>query len=254
MWLAGPPFVQNALAEVTRSSLGPWLVFALHTGLATAVLVFIFVVLVTLLFSLLLLFAGDPKKMLRTVVFLGPVAAFYSALHVGAVVGLLGWPVLLLLDRFFQLSPDATSWASSILSLNYVSVGLVSIAAVTLVIVAMGRGLWKRQHTLQAARAKERLAWAASANEGGVEETVSAHSTAASRTGYHRIGIVAGPLFAAPVLLAGLLLAREQHTLLPLVCSVVSAAAVFGVTYGIGQLLGALVDTFISKMHSAEHA
>jgi hypothetical protein len=182
------------------------------------------------------------------------VAAFYSALHVGAVVGSLGWPVLLLLDRFFQLSPDATSWASSILSLNYVSVGLVSIAAVTLVIVAMGRGLWKRQHTLQAARAKERLAWAASANEGGVEETVSAHSTAASRTGYHRIGIVAGPLFAAPVLLAGLLLAREQHTLLPLVCSVVSAAAVFGITYGIGQLLGALVDTFISKMHSAEHA
>jgi len=73
--------VQNALAEVTWSSLGPWLVFALHTGLATAVLVFIFVVLVTLLFSLLLLFAGDPKKMLGTVVFLGPVAAFYSALH-----------------------------------------------------------------------------------------------------------------------------------------------------------------------------
>jgi hypothetical protein len=254
MWLAGPSFFQNALAEVMRSSLGPWLLFALHTGLATAVLVFIFVVLVTLLFSLLLLFAGDPKKMLRTVVFLGPVAAFYSALHVGAVVGLLGWPVLLLLDRFFQLSPDARSWASSILSLNYVSVGLVSIAAVTLVIVAMGRGLWKRQHTLQAARAKERLAWPASANEGAVEETVSAHSTAASCAGYHRIGIVAGPLFAAPVLLAGLLLAREQHTLLPLVCSVVSAAAVFGVTYGIGQLLGALVDTFISKMHSAEHA
>jgi hypothetical protein len=254
MWLAGPPFVQNAVAEVTRSPLGPWLLFALHTGLATAVLVFIFVLLVTLLFSLLLLFAGDPKKMLGTVLFLGPVAAFYSALHVGAVVGLLGWPVLLLLDRFFQLSPDAASWASSILSLNYVSVGLVSVAAVTLVIVAMGRGFWKRQHTLHAARAKERLAWQVPASEVTANEAVSTHSTAASRTGYHRIGIVAGPLFATPVLLAGLFVAREQHTILPLVCSVVSAAAVFGVTYGIGQLLGALVDTFINKMHSAEHA
>src|SRR5437588_1087703 len=106
MWVAPPAFMQNALHELARSSLGPWPVFALHTGASAATLVFIFVLLIALLFSFLLLCAGDPKRMVPTVLVLGPVAALYSALHVGGLLALLGWPTLWVLERVLGLSPD----------------------------------------------------------------------------------------------------------------------------------------------------
>jgi hypothetical protein len=254
MWLAPPPFLHNSLEELAHSSLGPWLVFAAHTGLSAAALLFVFILVVTLLFSFLLLCAGDPRRMLVTVLFLGPVAASYAALHVGALVALLGWPILWVLERAFGMSPDAARWTTSVISVNYASIGLVSIAAVGLVILAMGRGIWKRQHALQGARGKARLAWPSSSGHPTSGETADIHTASAARGSYHRIAMIAGPLFAAAVLLVGLLLAREQRSLLPLVCSAVSAAALFAVIYGIGQLLGSLVDTFITKMHFADHA
>jgi hypothetical protein len=61
-------------------------------------------------------------------------------------------------------------------------------------------------------------------------------------------------LFGAPVLLLGVLLAREEHRVLPLFYFGLSAAAVLVVTYAIGQLLGSLVEVFIAKMGSAERA
>jgi hypothetical protein len=254
MWLATRSFLHNPFGELAHSSLGPWLVFAAHTGLSAAALVFIFVLVVTLLFSFLLLCAGDPRRMVATVLFLGPVAAFYAALHVGGLVALLGWPMLWVLQHVFGVSSDAVRWTASIMSINYASLGLVSIAAVALVIVAMGQGIWKRQHALQAARGKARLAWPSSSGQCKAGETADTHTASVARASYHRIAMIAGPLFAAAILLAGLLLAREQRSLLPLVCSAVSAAALFAVIYGIGQLLGALVDTFIDKMHFADHA
>ncbi len=165
MWLATRSFLHNPFGELAHSSLGPWLVFAAHTGLSAAALVFIFVLVVTLLFSFLLLCAGDPRRMVATVLFLGPVAAFYAALHVGGLVALLGWPMLWVLQHVFGVSSDAVRWTASIMSINYASLGLVSIAAVALVIVAMGQGIWKRQHALQAARGKARLAWPSSSGQ-----------------------------------------------------------------------------------------
>jgi hypothetical protein len=243
MWLAAPSFLQNALEQLPRSSLGPWLAFAAHTGLSVAALVFIFVLLITLLFSLLLLCAGDPKGMLATVLFLGPVAAIYAALHVGALVALIGWPVLWILQHAFGLSPGATAWVSWILSFNFASAGLIGAAALALVILTMGRGIWTQQQGLRAVRSN----WPAPSGRERPEASLA-------RAGYHRIAVVAAPLFAAPVLLAGIILAREQQSVWPLVCFVPSAAAVFAITYGIGHLLGSLVDTFIYQMHSADHA
>jgi len=253
--------MHNVLDELTRSSLGPWLVFALHAGPSAAVLVFIFVLLIALLFSFLLLCAGDPKRMVPTVLVLGPVAALYSALHVGGLVALLGWPALWVLERVVGLSPDVAKWASSILTINYASVGLVGASAVALVIVAMGQGIWKQQKALQAVRPKEQLDWStpirAPADEiliGQQPKWTQFYGSSVHHAAYHRIGLITGPWFGAPVLLLGILLAREEHRVLPLVYFGFAAAAVLVVTYAIGQLLGSLVEIFIAKMGSAERA
>jgi hypothetical protein len=260
-WLAPPVFMQNALDELTRSSLGPWLVFALHAGPSAAALVFIFVFFIALLFSFLLLCAGDPKRMVPTVLVLGPVAALYSALHVGGSVALLGWPALWVLERVLGLSPDAANWASSILTINYASVGLVGASAAALVIVAMGQGIWKQQKALQAVRPKERLDWPTPIRAPADEILRPRQSkwnqffgSSVHHAAYHRIGVIAGPLFAAPVLLLGVLLAREEHRVFPLFYFGFAAAAVLVVTYAIGQLLGSLVDSFIAKTGSADRA
>jgi hypothetical protein len=247
MWLAAPSFLQNAIEQMSLSSLGPWLTFAAHAGLSVAALVFIFVLLITVLFALLLLCAGDPKDVLAIVLFLGPVAAFYAALHVGGLAALLGWPILWVLQHVFGVSPGATTLVSRILSFSFASVGLVVASAFALVILTMGRGIWTQQQGSRAVRSSTRIDWPASSGRERREASFA-------RAGYHRIAVVAAPLFAAPVLLLGIILASEQQSVWPLACFVPSAAAVFAVTYGIGHLLGSLVDTFIYQMHSADHA
>jgi hypothetical protein len=264
MWLAPSPFLQNALEQLTRSSVGPWVVFALHAGCGAAVLVFVFVLLVALLFSLLLFCAGDPKRMVRTVLLLGPVAGLYAALHVGALVALLGWPALSVLERVLGLGPDAVNWASSMLSLSYASVGLVVVSAVGFVIIAMGRGIWHRQNAPQATRSEERIKWPGPYNPYALDKKLESGESnlqldrepgrTAIRAGYHRIGVIAGPLFATPVLLLGIVVAAEEQSVLLFLYFGLAAAGVLVVIYGIGQLLGSLVDTFTCKMRSAEHA
>jgi hypothetical protein len=248
MWLAAPAFLQNAIEELSHSSIGPWLIFAAHTGLSVAALVFIFVLLITLLFSLLLLCAGDPRGMLATLLFLGPVAAFYAALHVGALVALFGWPILWVLQHAFGISSGATDRVARILSFNFGSVGLIGAFALALVILTMGRGIWTQQQGLRAVRANARIRWPASSGRRPTKQD------SLVRTGYYRIAVTAAPLFAAPLLLAGIVLSGEQQSVWPLVCFVPSAAAVFAITYGIGHLLGSLVDTFTYQMQSADHA
>jgi hypothetical protein len=254
MWVAAPSFLQDAIEQLLRSSLGPWLAFAAHTGLSVAALVFIFVLLITLLFSLLLLCAGDPKGTLATVLFLGPVAAFYAALHVGALVALFGWPILWVLQHAFGVSLSATTWVSRILSFNFASVGLIGASALALVILSMGKGVWTQQQGLRAVRSDARINHPASPGRDRMNQVVVSKKESFVRAGYHRIAVVAAPLFAAPVLLLGIIVASEQQSVWPLACFLPSAAAVFAITYGIGHVLGSLVDTFICQMHSADHA
>jgi hypothetical protein len=177
------------------------------------------------------------------------------------LVALLGWPALWVLERVVGLSPDVARWASSILTINYASVGLVGASAVALVIVAMAQGIWKQQKALQGVRPKERLDWStpirAPADEirrGQQPKWTQFCGSSVHHAAYHRIGLITGPLFGAPVLLLGVLLAREEHRVLPLFYFGLSAAAVLVVTYAIGQLLGSLVEILIAKMGSSERA
>ncbi|MET0538394.1 MAG: hypothetical protein ABWZ64_10665 [Xanthobacteraceae bacterium] len=176
-------------------------------------------------------------------------------------MALLGWPALWVLERVLGLSPDVARWASSILTINYASFGWVGASAVALVIVAMAQGIWKQQKALQGVRPKERLDWStpirAPADEilrGQQPKWTQFCGSSVHHAAYHRIGLITGPLFGAPVLLLGVLLAREEHRVLPLFYFGLSAAAVLVVTYAIGQLLGSLVEVFIAKMGSAERA
>jgi hypothetical protein len=263
MWLGPSPSLQNAVEQLTRSSVGRWVVFAMHAASGAAVLVFVFVLLVAVLFSLLLFCAGDPKRMVRTVLLLGPVAGLYAALHVGGLVALFGWPVLSVLERVPGLGPDAVNWASSMLSLSYASVGLMVVSALAFVIIAVGRGIWHRQKAPPATRSEERIKWPGPYNPYTLDKKLQSSkgnrqldrepARSVIRAGYHRIGVIAGPLFATPVLLLGIVVAVEEQNACLFLYFGVAAAGVLAVTYGIGQLLGALVDTFTCKMRSAEH-
>jgi hypothetical protein len=237
------------LQELMSGPLGPWIGFALTAAPAAAILVFIFVFLVALLFSLLLLCAGDPEKMLGGVMLIGLIAGLYAAVHVGGVVALFGWPALWTIERIFGLSRELESWVASSLTLNYVSVGLVAATALTIVIVALFVGILKEQKKIQSPWEKKQSRW----REWLDRQDRSATAKEERLVGgyYQRVGLVVGLLFSVCTMIAGLFLASSEWSLLPLIFSGLIGIVMFFLPYGIGRLLGWALDWVVSHLGRA---
>src|SRR6516165_6756290 len=95
-------FAANALQELS-GPFGSWIAFAVKTAPNAALLAFTFVFVLAVLFSLLLWCAGDPKRMLPTVLLIAPIAGSYIGILVGGIVALFGWPIVWLFERIFAL-------------------------------------------------------------------------------------------------------------------------------------------------------
>jgi hypothetical protein len=79
--------------------------------------------------------------MLPTVLLAAPIAGLYVAVVVGGVVAIFGWPILWLFERIFALSPEVKAATSSLLKINYLSIGLVMAAAMAVVIILLVHGI-----------------------------------------------------------------------------------------------------------------
>ena len=130
---------------VLAPPLGPWLTFAVQTAPPAAVLVFIFVLLVAAIFVLLLICAGDPNRMLRMLLLLGPIAGAYCAIYVSGMIAIAGWPIMQIIERTFGLSGGSEAWVISLLNLNYVSLTMDALASVGLVVVLLIGAIWREQ-------------------------------------------------------------------------------------------------------------
>jgi hypothetical protein len=261
MWIAPTSAAENAFDALLRTPFGPWIVFAIEASPAAAALAFVFVLVVTILFSLLFLCAGNPKRMLRTVMIVGPVAGLYAAVHVGGLVTLLGWPILWTLRLALHLPSGFEAWAFAVFALNYISVGLVALSAIGLVIVLVSHGILsepqKQQETgcPESSRQQERDATTRpqQLELSGIKRSGLSQSQHHSpiRESYLRIGLMAGCLFASPVFFASLFLLGDLNVL-PLIYLWAAALVIFFVTVGVGQLLAWAVENFISKTQSEQ--
>ena len=212
-----------------------------------------------ILFSLLLWCAGDPNRMLRTVLLVGPIAALYAALVVGGVIAFFGWPILWLFEQILGLSPDVERWTSSLVQLNYLSIGLVIGAAMAVVIVLLVRGIWNEQGKAQRAFDKKE----SYLKQFGGDETVrldelesvqavkpelpSPRDYGRISTNYRRIGLIVGSLFAVVPILSGLVLAHTELTFSFLMYCALATIILFVIPYGICRSLGWILDGFLSK-------
>jgi hypothetical protein len=234
--------------ELTNGPLGPWIGFALEAAPTAAILAFIFVFLVSLVLSLLLLCAGNPKKMLGAVLLLGLIAGLYAAVHVGGVVALFGWPALWTLERTFGVSRELKSWVASLLTLNYVSVGMVVATALAIVIVLMILGIWKEQKKIQSPWVKKQTRWREWHDQ--QVRPASAKEERLLSDDYHRIGLIVGSLFSVCPVIVGIFVASSERSLLPLIFSGLIGIVMFFLPYGIGRLLGWILDGLVSRVEA----
>lgn len=239
----------------------PWIAFARETAPGAAALVFTFVLAGTIVFALLLVCAGDPRRMLRSLLVLGPIAGAYFAIQVAAFVAMTGWPVLWLLEQLLGLPRASEARVISLLSLNYASTGIATAAAVGFIVVLITGGIWQEQgRTRQVGKEPrssdalfEREEQGRMADEAvhfpNAEVVPATEKRDDGRLGgsYRRIGVIVGALFALVSLTAGLVTAGTEHSFLPILYFGVAAIVVFGMTYGSGRLLGSIVESLVFK-------
>jgi hypothetical protein len=232
--------------KLMSGPLEPWIGFALEAAPSAAILAFIFVFLVALLFSLLLLCASDPKKMLGAVLRLGLVAGLYAAVHVGGVVALFGWPALWVFERSFGVSPELKSWMTSLLTLNYVSVGLVVATALAIVVVLMVLGIWKEQKKIRSPWEKKQTRWRTWHDQ--QVRPATAKEERLPSDDYRRIGLIVGSVFLVCPMIVGVFVAGSERSLLPLIFAGLIGIVMFFLPYGIGRLLGWILDGLVFRV------
>jgi hypothetical protein len=228
------------------------LAFAVKTAPNAAVLTFTFVLLVAILFSLLIWCAGDPKRMLPTVLLVAPIASLYISVVVGGVVALGGWPMVWLFEQIFALLPAAEARASSLLKINYLSIALVMGAAMVVVIELLIHGIWTEERRVrrQFVRGIENENGIGSGGENlGLVDVENSQGHQHSE-GYRRVGVTVGSIFAILPIVVGLGFARTGLSVALLIYCGLAAVIMFFIPYLISRSLGWIVDNFISKMQA----
>jgi hypothetical protein len=243
---------------LTSGPFGPWIVFALKTAPNAALLAFTFVFVLAVLFCLLILCAGDPKRMLPTVLLIAPIAGTYVGILVGGITALFGWPIIWLFERIFALSPEVEVRASSFIKFNYLSLGLIIATALVVVIVLLIHGISTEQREAQRQFAKQRLPSGRELAEpeyleGAEVAAPSLHKPDNSTRvggGYRRIGLLVGSIFALFPIVLGLIFARRELSISLLMYCGAAAVILFLIPYVISRSLGWIVDNFFSKMQT----
>ena len=240
-------FAGSSLEQLTSGPLGQWIFFAAQTAPAAAVLAFTFVVLVVSLFWLLLWCAGAPR-FAKPVLLITPIVGLFAAVIVGGVMALFVWPVLWLFKQILGLPSVLERSAILVVQVNYLSLGLVTGAALAVVIVLLVHGIWTEPRKVQSAK---RGAYAGGGGEYSeilqVRELLKPEDYGRA---YRRIAVIVGIIFSAVPVLAGLFLAREGLSLSQLSYCGLAAGILFVVPYAITRSVGWVLDSCIAKMHA----
>jgi hypothetical protein len=65
---------------------------------------------------------------------------------------------------------------------------------------------------------------------------------------YHRIGLIVGSLFSVCPVLVGIFVASNERSLLPLIFAGLTGTVMFLLAYGVGRLLGWILDGLVSRV------